>query len=317
MTHARTRARRPLLRAVLITLAICTPNIIAATKVFAAPVPAAVPGVEVQAPFRSDRLSVEVVGQGPDVILIPGFGCSREVWRAEAERLKATHRVHLVQLAGFAGEPWVHGDGPFIEPVVEELARYIQEEGLRSPALVGHSMGSLVGLRLAQEHPGSLGRLMSVDSLPFFGALRGPQVNVEMMRPAAEQTAQMLRNIPDDAFRAAQVSSAAGYSRDPRVREQMVEWTVASDRQAMGAAMRDVLLTDARPGLPSMRLPVTVLYAADANGGAPAAQADQAWGNEYAPLPGVRLIRVDDSRHFIMSDQPEKFADLMDQFLAD
>jgi len=115
MTNARIRARRPLLRAVLITLAICTPNIIAATKVFAAE-PA--PAVAV-APFVSDRLSVEVVGQGPDVILIPGFGCSREVWRAEAERLKTTHRVHLVQLAGFAGEPWVHGDGPFIQPVVD------------------------------------------------------------------------------------------------------------------------------------------------------------------------------------------------------
>ena len=282
----------------------------------AEPAPAVTP-VVAPAPFVSDRLSVEVVGQGPDVILIPGFGCSREVWRAEAERLKATHRVHMVQLAGFAGEPWVHGDGPFIQPVVDELARYIREQGLRDPALVGHSMGSLVGLRLAQVHPGSVGRLMSVDSLPFFGALRGPQATVETMRPAAEQTAQALRSMPDEAFRAAQVGSATGYSRDPITRERMVEWTMTSDRQAMATAMRDVLLTDARPGLASMTIPVTVLYAADADGGAPAAMADMVWGDQYAPLPGVRLIRVDDSRHFIMSDQPAKFAELMDQFLAD
>ena len=58
--------------------------------------------------FTSDRLSVEVVGQGHDVILIPGLASSREVWRATADRLKATHTVHLVQLAGFAGEPWSH-----------------------------------------------------------------------------------------------------------------------------------------------------------------------------------------------------------------
>ncbi len=269
------------------------------------------------APFVSDRLSVEVVGQGPDVILIPGFGCSREVWRQEADRLKATHRVHLVQLAGFAGEPWVHGDGPFIQPVVEELARYIREQDLRSPALVGHSMGSLIGLRLAQEHPSAIDRLMSVDSLPFFGALRGPQVTVESMGPAAEQTAQALRSMSDEAFRAAQVGSAAGYSRDPATRVHMVEWTMASDRRAMATAMRDVLLTDARPGLPSMALPVTILYAADADGGAPAAMADMVWGDQYSTLPGARLIRVDGSRHFIMSDQPARFAELMDQFLAD
>ncbi|HVL42924.1 MAG TPA: alpha/beta hydrolase, partial [Brevundimonas sp.] len=97
----------------------------------------AAPVAAVQTAFVSDRLSVEVVGQGPDVILIPGFASSREVWRAEAERLKGTHRVHLIQLAGFAGEPWTHGDGPFVEPVVAELARYVREAGLQRPAVIG------------------------------------------------------------------------------------------------------------------------------------------------------------------------------------
>jgi pimeloyl-[acyl-carrier protein] methyl ester esterase len=189
--------------------------------------------VTVSAAFASDRLSVEVVGAGPDVILIPGFGSSREVWRAEAERLKATHRVHLVQLAGFAGEPWTHGDGPFVAPAVEELARYVRETGLERPAVIGHSMGALIGLRLAQTHPEAIGRLMSVDSLPFFGALRGPQVTVEDMEPAAAQTAQMLLSLSDEAFRSSQVAGAQGMTRDPAMRERLVDWTAASDRQAM------------------------------------------------------------------------------------
>lgn len=99
------------------------------------------PGASAAAPFVSDRLSVEVVGAGPDVILIPGLSSSREVWRATADRLKATHRVHLVQLAGFAGKPWAHGDGAFVQPEVYELARYIREAGLDRPAVIGHSMG--------------------------------------------------------------------------------------------------------------------------------------------------------------------------------
>ncbi|RZJ43515.1 MAG: alpha/beta hydrolase [Brevundimonas sp.] len=315
MLHHRHFVGRSTLRALLLASiagAAVGGGVLFATAAFAAPAP-----VVAQAPFVSDRLSVEVAGEGPDVILIPGFGCSREVWRQEADRLKATHRVHLVQLAGFAGEPWTHGDGPFVQPAVDELARYIREQGLEAPAVVGHSMGALIGLRLAQVQPSAVGRLMSVDSLPFFGALRGPQVTVEAMAPMAEQTAQMLRSLSDEAFRAAQVGAAAGYSRDALTRERMVEWTMASDRRAMATAMRDVLLTDARPGLPSMTIPVTALYAADADGGAPASQADQAWGHEYAPLPGVRLVRVDGSRHFIMSDQPARFAELMDQFLAD
>ena len=82
-----------------------------------------------------------------DVILIPGLASSREVWRATADRLKATHRVHLVQLAGFAGEPWTHGDGAFVQPAVDELARYAAT--LNRPAVIGHSMGGMTGVMLA------------------------------------------------------------------------------------------------------------------------------------------------------------------------
>jgi pimeloyl-ACP methyl ester carboxylesterase len=267
--------------------------------------------------FASDRLSVEVVGQGPDVILIPGFASSREVWRAEAERLKATHRVHLVQLAGFAGEPWSHGDGPFLEPMIAELARYIRDAGLERPAVVGHSMGGLTGVMLAQRHPELVGRVMSVDSLPFFSALYGPRATVETARPFAEQTAAAIRSMDDAAFRAGQAQTAATMARDEATRTAMIEWSVASDRRAMAAAMRDVMTTDARPGLAAMTTPVWAIYAADADGGAPAAMADALWTREYGGLPGVRLVRVDGSRHFIMADQPARFGELVDQFLAD
>jgi len=266
--------------------------------------------------FASDRLSVEVIGSGPDLVLIPGFGSSREVWRVEAERLKATHRVHLVQLAGFAGEPWTHGDGAFVQPVIDELARYIADRGLARPAVIGHSMGGLSGLMLAQQYPDRVGRVMSVDSLPFYSALFGPQVTAEMAQPFADQAAAGILSADEAGFRASQTQSAIGLARDPATRAAMVEWSMASDRHAMAAAIREVMTTDVRPGLAAMTTPVWALYAADADGGAPAAMADGVWGRDYAALPGVRLIRVDGSRHFIMADQPARFAEIVDQFLA-
>lgn len=284
----------------------------------AAPAPAVAQTAPAPAPaFTSDRLSVEAVGQGPDVILIPGLASSREVWRAEADRLKVTHRVHLVQLAGFAGQPWTHGDGPFVEPVVEELARYIREAGLQRPAVIGHSMGGFSALRLAQAHPDLVGKVMTVDSLPFYSAMFGPQVTAETARPFADQAAQMMLTPDDAAFRQMQVQTAEGLVRDPATRTAMVEWSMASDRHALAAAIRDVMTSDARPGLAAMTIPVWALYATDADGGAPAAMADAVWAREYAPLPGVHLERVDASRHFIMADQPERFAALVDRFLAD
>lgn len=304
---------RPRLRAALFGLAVCAPCFaVGAGQAFAQTLNA------VAAPaFASDRMSVEVVGTGPDVILIPGFASSREVWRAEADRLKATHRVHLVQLSGFAGQPWTHGDGPFLAPMIEELARYIRDTGLEKPAVIGHSMGGLSGILLAQAHPDLVGKVMSVDSLPFFSALFGPQVTAEMARPFADQAAQSMLNPDADAFRAGQTQGAVGLARDPATRTAMVDWSMASDRQALASAIREVMTTDARPALSAMTTPVWAIYASDANGGAPAAMADAMWAREYASLPGVHMERVDDSRHFIMADQPERFAAVVDRFLAE
>ena len=313
MLHIRHFAARSTLRALCLA---CASLLVAGSVALAVRAEAA-PVVQTSPAFASDRLSVEVVGSGPDVILIPGLASSREVWRAEAGRLKATHRVHLVQLAGFAGEPWTHGDGVFVEPVVGELARYVREAGLERPAVIGHSMGGLIGVLLAQAEPALVGRVMSVDSLPFFSAMFGPQVTAETARPFAAQAAAGILAADEAGFRAQQVQTEIGMVRDPAPREAMVEWSMASDRQAMAAAIRDVMTIDARPGLAAMTTPVWALYASDADGGAPAAGADALWGREYAALPGVKLVRVDGSRHFIMADQPARFAELVDQFLAD
>jgi len=265
--------------------------------------------------FVSDRLSVEVIGNGPDVILIPGFASSREVWRTEATRLSATHRVHMVQLAGFAGEPWVHGEGPFVQPVVDALAAYIARAGLERPAIIGHSMGGMSAIMLAQQRPDLVGRVMSVDSLPFFSALFGPQVTVETARPFAAQASAMMLAADEASFRASQSQGASGLAIDPATRTAMVEWSMTSDRRAMATAIGEVMLTDLRPGLPTMQTPVWAVYAADDNGGAPAALADAMWSREYATLTGVTLVRVDDSRHFIMADQAQRFAEIIDRFL--
>jgi pimeloyl-ACP methyl ester carboxylesterase len=293
--------------------------LILSTTVLAAAVPAAAfspePAVQTSTAFSSDRLSVEVIGSGADVVLIPGLASSRDVWRPLADRLASTHRVHLVQLAGFAGEPWTHGDGPFVEPEVAELARYITEAGLERPAIIGHSMGGLSGLLLAQRQPALVGRLMIVDALPFYSALFGPTVTAETARPVAARMAAAMIAADEATYRAQQEQASQGLARDPVIREAMVAWSLASDRRAVAAAFSDVVITDARPGLAAMTTPVTALYATDADGGPPPTLAEALWTREYANLPGVRLIRVDGARHFIMSDQPQRFAELVDAFL--
>ncbi|MBC7405031.1 MAG: alpha/beta fold hydrolase, partial [Cytophaga sp.] len=126
------------------------------------------------ASFTSERISVRAEGKGSDVILIPGLSSSPRVW---AEMIKAVpeHRYHLIHISGFAGQPkGANTDGDVAAPVAEEIARYIESEGLNKPAVIGHSMGGTIGMMLTARHPQMVSKLMVVDMLPFLGAMFGP-----------------------------------------------------------------------------------------------------------------------------------------------
>ena len=81
--------------------------------------------------IAGDRISVEVIGKGPDLILIPGLASSRDTWKATADRLKGRYRLHLVQVAGFAGDPpGANKDGPVVVPVAEAIDAYVVQHKL-------------------------------------------------------------------------------------------------------------------------------------------------------------------------------------------
>ena len=131
-----------------------------ATGGTAAPTQAAAPA------FAPKRFSVVAKGSGPDVILIPGLTASRDVWSGTVAAVPG-YRYHLVQVAGFAGEPTRgNASGNVVAPVAEEVAQYIRAKGLKRPAIVGHSMGGTLAMMIAAEHPGRVGRVMVVDMLP-------------------------------------------------------------------------------------------------------------------------------------------------------
>jgi pimeloyl-ACP methyl ester carboxylesterase len=209
-------------------------------------------------------------------------------------------------VAGDVGEDFCQGR-------VVEARDLGAEEDLRRLAGCGEP-------RSAVDEPGQLLRqsLLRVAGARVGGPQRVEVANLlEGQLREPEQAAAGIIGADEAGFRAGQERSATGYSRTPATRTAMVEWSMRSDRQAMASALREVMTTDLRPGLAAMTTPVWAVYAADADGGAPAAMADALWAREYAGLPGVRLIRVDASRHFIMADQPARFAELVDQLLAE
>lgn len=268
-------------------------------------------------PFASDRLSVEVFGTGPDVVLLPGFACSREIWRPLANRLAPKYRVHLVQYAGFAGEPWRPGQGPYVQPLANELERYLRENKIEKPALIGHSMGGMLALLLAQHNPETIGRVLCVDSLPYFPLSLGRDMTPEVVRRYADQVAAASITMDDARFYTSQVAGATAMVRDPEMQSTLADWAVACDRFAFASALRDLITLDLRPGLPAMTTPVWLAYAADAKSGNAPDKATATWKQAYATLPNAKFVLVDNSRHFIMVDQKEKLNEVVEDFLKE
>jgi pimeloyl-ACP methyl ester carboxylesterase len=266
-----------------------------------------------------DRISIEVVGKGPDIVLIPGLACSREVWRQTAERLRGRFRLHLVQVAGFAGEP-IRGnkDGAVVVPTAEEIDGYIVKQKLSKAVLIGHSLGGTMSLYLAETHPEHLKKVLIVDALPLYAMaiMRGALPAPDQLHAFGERMRTGMAAMSDADYAKSLAPQMAAYAQSPSDRDRIQGWAMASDKAAVAGAVADDFELDLRPGLPDIKVPITLLYPDYAPVGMPAGGADARYQGAYAQASKVAPKRIDRSLHFIMYDQPQAFADALDTFLA-
>ena len=262
------------------------------------------------------RFSVAVTGQGSDVILIPGLASSSAVWDDTVKQLRTRYRLHVIQVAGFAGAPvGANAEGPVIQPTVDALDGYIKSAKLKSPAVIGHSMGGLMGLMLARQHPEDLGKLMVVDSLPFYAVVFSPQATVEAVKPQAAAMRDMAEKSTPEQWAAGQARTLVRMVKSPVGLKAATEAAIASDPSVTGRAMYDDLTTDLRGEIASIHTPTVMLYPWDEVTGAPQAAYDALYVSAYAPMASARLKRIDGALHFIMLDQPAAFAAEVESFL--
>jgi pimeloyl-ACP methyl ester carboxylesterase len=257
---------------------------------------------------RLNRITIRSVGQGSPVVLIPGLASPPGVFDDVAAKIGHGHRLIFVQVNGFAGSAPASGPVDNLLPgVVDELAGWLAATRIEKPPVIGHSMGGLMAMMLAQKHPTAAGKLMIVDSLPFYGMLFGPTATPDAIRPMVEQ------------MRAGIVSGKVPVQVPPHMsnteagKAKVLEWLKASDPKTVGEAFVEDATTDIRPDLPAIKQPVTVLYAVSKPENK--AMADGLYRDAYKSLAGVKLVPVENSEHFIMLDQPGRFSEEVEAFL--
>lgn len=275
------------------------------------------PAAWAQTGFSSRRITVETRGQGPDVILIPGLASTAAVWRSTADRLAGRYRLHLVSVRGF-GElaAQANGEGAVLGAVAGEVLRYITDSRLNRPAVIGHSMGGQIGLRLASDWPWAVGRLMTVDSSPFFAALISPQATVGVVEPIAQVAYQAIQFLGDEALRTRgrEMGVELGGATDALF--GTIGWQ-GGDRQVLAQSLYEVMTVDLRPRLPRITAPVTVVYGWSADQASPRGHADSLFRSAYARLPSPAVFeRIEGAEHMVMIDQPRRFLAAVDRFMG-
>lgn len=261
-----------------------------------------------------DRFSDEIVGHGPDIVFIPGLASSRETWKAEAARLKDRYRVHLIQVAGFAGEPSrANSGGPVLVPTAEAIDKYLVKQHLTPATVIGHSLGGTMTLYLAEKHGADLKKAMLVDALPFYSVLMaGPTATSESVKPMAEHMRASGGKMTD----AQRTQMLAGMATSQANKDMIAGWGKLSDGNVVANAMADDMELDLRPGLAQIKTPVTMLFPDYVPVGSPPGATAQMYDGAYATLPGVKMVPITNSVHFIMLDQPAQFNAALDAFLA-
>ncbi len=113
------------------------------------------------------RLHVEIRGSGPDLVLLHGWALHGGMWGPWLDELARRARLHVVDLPGHGCSAWPAG--------VRDLAglsRAVFPAVPRGAAVLGWSLGGMVALELARQHPRHLRALVLVATTPRF--LVGP-----------------------------------------------------------------------------------------------------------------------------------------------
>lgn len=253
-------------------------------------------------------LSIDVVGKGRPVLMIPGLSSGADTWRDTCASLQKDHvQCHLVQLPGFAGlAPSATAQDAFLDSMRDRLLAYVKARHLKQPVVVGHSLGGALALEMAIAAPDAVGPLVIVDSLPFFPAAGNPAATVESSRPMADGMRTQMRASDDATYQKGAEAAMATMAHDPVRLETLKNWGRKSDRGTTTQAMYELMTTDLRPQLPKIHSPTRVLgsWAAYKPYGSTKESTAGIFRAQYAGLDGVDIKMSEGGYHFLMWDDP-------------
>ncbi len=247
----------------------------------------------------------ETYGQGKPVVLLHGWLGSWGLWQRTMEVLGKNYRTYALDFWGF-GDSGKKRDTYAVSDFVSLVEQFMQQLGIESAPLVGHSMGGTVSLSVAIRYPQRTQKVVVVGS-----PIVGTSLNILLQLAGNRLIAFPVYNLPVLLRLGVRAFSPFIVNKDPlgwfRMQERdLSKTTLESFFASIGSLRR----TDLRPQLSAVRVPTLGIYGAGDTIVHP---------RQYEPLkagvPHARIEVMRGSRHFPMIDEPEKFIGTLKDFL--
>jgi pimeloyl-[acyl-carrier protein] methyl ester esterase len=252
-------------------------------------------------------LHVEIRGEGPDLVLLHGWGLHGGMWGPWLDRLAEGARLHVLDLPGHGRSGW-----PARARDLAGFAQAVFPHLPRGAALLGWSLGGMLALELARRHPRHLRALVLVATTPKF--LAGPDwehglpaaVLEEFTRGLAADYRRTVQN-----FLALQTRGDEHAGATLRLLRARLAAHGEPDPRALAAGLAVLREADLRDALPQIALPSLVI----------AGQHDRLTPPEAGrglavALPSARFRLIERSGHAPFLSHPEEVLAEVRRFLA-
>lgn len=259
--------------------------------------------------FAQSPIHVEKSGSGEAILFLPGFTTPGSVWNETIDNLTTTYETHVVSYAGFNGlEPI---GTPWYSPIKEKLIEYIKQENLSNLTVIGHSMGGNLATELAAELNTKVTGLIIVDALPCMRELMMPGVTASSLQYDSPYNNRML-SMPEEGFKQFVMMMAKNMTNSEEKAEEIAGWSLIADRETYVFGYTDLLKLDLRPSLQNIEAETLILGATF-----PTKEMSQlTFEKQYTNLKNKSIELADNSKHFIMFDQPEWLYARINNYLA-
>jgi len=268
------------------------------------------PGFEERfAEVRGCRLRYLVAGEGEPLVLVHGLGGAAANWLALAPLLLPGRRVLVPELPGHGGSAPLPA-APSLNAYADRIALLME----RPAAVVGHSLGGAITLRLAIRRPELVSKLVLAGAAGISSGTRQARYALAMtglLKPG-KRIAPYRRRVARSAFLKTLVFGRWGVSDPPALPADIAESFLSGPARHTDtvSAAKALIRDDPRGDLDRVRCPVLLLWGARDH----QLPIDDAF--DYARRLRAPLRAIADCGHLLIGERPEACADAINSFLS-